>query len=96
MTDVGGVLGSSLENVLKLDFGIGGDNCSNVISFRELSNPQLVITLKPTQITTPLNSQGHGLAQHAGEICRCQVVYEVQQLMTTQSSTGRINLSLSN
>ena len=96
LTDVGGVLGSSLENVLKLDFGIGGDNCSNVISFRELSNPQLEITLKPTQITTPFNSQGHNLAQHAGEICRCQVVYEVQQLMTTQSSTGRINLSLSN
>jgi hypothetical protein len=96
LTDKGGVLGSSLENIIKIDFGIGGDNCSNVISFRELSNPQLEITLKPTQITTPFKNQGHGLDQLTGEICRCQVVYEVQQLMTTQSSTGRVNLSLSN
>lgn len=96
LTDAGGTIGSSLENIVKIDFGIGGDNCSNVISFRELSNPQLEITLKPAQITTPFNSQGHGLAQLSSSICTCQVVYEVQQLMTTQSSTGRVNLSLSN
>jgi hypothetical protein len=96
LTDVGGVLGSSLENIIKVDFGIGGDNCSNVISFRELSNPKLEITLKPAQITTPYLSQGHGLSEIGGKICTCQVVYEVQQLMTTQSATGRINLSLSN
>ena len=96
LADAGGTIGSSLENIVKIDFGIGGDNCSNVISFRELSNPQLEITLKPAQITTPFKSQGHGLGAITSEICTCQVVYEVQQLMTTQSSTGRVNLSLSN
>jgi len=96
LASAAGTLGSTLENIIKIDFGIGGDNCSNVISFRELSNPQLEITLKPTTNASPDLGQGHALTTHAGEVCRCQVVYEVQQLMTTQSSTGRINLSLSN
>tara|TARA_R110000782_G_scaffold4513_2_gene15982 strand:+ start:2064 stop:3368 length:1305 start_codon:yes stop_codon:yes gene_type:complete len=96
----GGSLSSGGDNadnghlIYKIDFGMGREDTSNVISFRELSNKKLTVTM-----LRELNSAtgfGHGLSTLRGTTAKCQVVYETAQLMTTQSSSGRINLSLSN
>ena len=73
---------------------MGREDTSNVISFRELSNKKLTVTmLRELDSATGF---GHGLEHLRGKTGKCQVVYETAQLMTTQSSSGRINLSLSN
>ena len=96
----GGALSSAGDNadnmhfVYKIDFGMGREDTSNVISFRELSNKKLTVTmLRELDSATGF---GHGLEHLRGKTGKCQVVYETAQLMTTQSSSGRINLSLSN
>jgi hypothetical protein len=74
------------QNVVKIDFGFDRNNLSNVISFRELHAPQLEITFKTDAFTN---------LDNADEVT-IQVCHSVAQLMTTQSSTGKINISLSN
>ena len=84
----------NLHHVYKIDFGMGREDTTNVISFRELSNKKLTITM-----VRELNSAtgfGHNFPLLRATTGKCQVVYETAQLMTTQSSSGRINLSLSN
>lgn len=96
----GGSLSSAGDNadnghlIYKVDFGMGREDTTNVISFRELSNKKLTVTM-----VRELNNGtgfGHGLSTLRAKTGKCQVVYETAQLMTTQSSSGRINLSLSN
>ena len=84
----------NLHHVYKVDFGMGREDTTNVISFRELSNKKLTVTL--LRELSNGTGFGHGLATLQGDTAKCQVVYETAQLMTTQSSSGRINLSLSN
>jgi hypothetical protein len=74
----------STQHAVKVDFGFDRNNLSNVISFRELHAPQLEVTLK--EIATFDNARQVTI----------QVCHSVAQLMTTQSSTGKINISLSN
>ena len=89
--------GDNLDNigeVLKIDFGLDREDTTNVISFRELSNPKLTITM--LRELNNATGHGHGITGLRSKTGTCQVVYETAQLMTTQSSTGRVNLSLSN
>ena len=96
----GGSLSSAGDNadnghlIYKVDFGMGREDTTNVISFRELSNKKLTVTLLREK--NDASGFGHGLTTLRGKTAVCQVVYETAQLMTTQSSSGRINLSLSN
>ena len=89
--------GDNLDNghfIYKIDFGMGREDTTNVISFRELSNKKLTVTL--LRELSNGTGFGHDLSTLRGKTAKCQVVYETAQLMTTQSSSGRINLSLSN
>lgn len=79
--------------VYKIDFGMGKEDTSNVVSFRELSSKKLTVHLLRESQT---NGHGHGFSGLQGKTAQVQVIYETAQLMTTQSSSGRINLSLSN
>lgn len=97
----GGTIGSGADDkddgtqhVYKVDFGMGREDTTNVISFRELSNKKLTVTMLREK--NDASGFGHGLTTLRGKTAVCQVVYETAQLMTTQSSSGRINLSLSN
>lgn len=97
----GGTIGSGdadvkdgVQHVYKIDFGMGREDTTNVISFRELSNKKLTITMLREK--NDASGFGHGASVLRGKSGKCQVVYETAQLMTTQSSSGRINLSLSN
>ena len=96
----GGSLSTAGDNIdhghfiYKIDFGMGREDTTNVISFRELSNKKLTVTL--LRELSNGTGFGHDLALLRGKTAKCQVVYETAQLMTTQSSSGRINLSLSN
>ena len=83
-----------IGNVLKLDFGVDRENTTNVISFRELSNPK--ITLVMVREKNDASGFGHGNDGLRNKTATVQITYETAQLMTTQSSTGRVNLSLSN
>lgn len=84
----------NIGNVLKIDFGVDRENTTNVISFRELSNPKVTVTLqRELNDTTGFGHNLTGLRSKTGTV---QIVYETAQLMTTQSATGRVNLSLSN
>lgn len=83
-----------LAYVYKIDFGMGKEDTSNVISFRELSNKKLTVTLLRSLNST--TGFGHGMTDTAGLTATAQVVYETAQLLTVQSASGRINLSLSN
>jgi hypothetical protein len=74
------------QNVVKVDFGFDRNNLSNVISFRELHAPQLEISFKTDAFDDLDNT----------DEVTIQVCHSVAQLMTTQSSTGKINISLSN
>ncbi len=76
----------STQHALKIDFGFDRNNLSNVISFRELHAPQLEVTLKTSALAGFQNTDDVTI----------QVCHSVAQLMTTQSSTGKINISLSN
>ena len=80
--------------VYKVDFGMGKEDTSNVVSFRELASKKLTVHL----LRELNNDTGHGrgLAGIQGLTGTVQVIYETASLMTTQSSTGRVNLSLSN
>lgn len=84
----------NIQFVYKIDFGMGKEDTSNVVSFRELSNKKLVVHL--LRELDDADGFGHGFAGLQGKTATLQVIYETAQLMTTQSSTGRINLSLSN
>ena len=84
----------NLHHVYKIDFGMGREDTTNVISFRELSNKKLTITM--LRELSDGTGFGHNLATLRAKTAKAQVVYETAQLMTTQSSSGRINLSLSN
>lgn len=83
----------STQFVYKVDFGMGKEDTSNVVSFRELASKKLVV-----HILRELNDDsGHGHSHNLqGKTGTLQVIYETASLMTTQSSTGRVNLSLSN
>jgi hypothetical protein len=74
------------QHVIKVDFGFDRNNLSNVISYRELHAPQLEVTLKADALAAFDNA----------DQVTIQVCHSVAQLMTTQSSTGKINISLSN
>lgn len=77
--------------VYKIEFGYDNRFCSNVVSFRELSNPRLTIY--------PARHKGTKYTRTA-HLSACtptmRVVYETKQLMTTSAANGRVNLSISN
>lgn len=84
----------NLHFVYKIDFGMGKEDTSNVVSFRELSSKKL--TLHLLRELNDTSGHGRGFAGLQGKTGTVQVIYETAQLMTTQSSTGRVNLSLNN
>jgi len=84
----------NLHFVYKIDFGMGKEDTSNVVSFRELSSKKLTVHL--LRELNDNNGHGRGFDGLQGKTGTVQVIYETAQLMTTQSSTGRVNLSLNN
>ena len=84
----------NLHFVYKIDFGMGKEDTSNVVSFRELSSKKLEVHL--LRELNDSSGFGRGFAGLQGKTGTIQVVYETASLMTTQSSTGRVNLSLNN
>jgi hypothetical protein len=90
--------GTSLEDdvaayVYKIELGFDNRFCSNIVSFRELSNPRL--TVWPAK---PAGNDKHNRrsAQLNAFNPTVDVVYENKQLQTVSSANGRINLSISN
>jgi hypothetical protein len=90
--------GTSLEgdvaaHVHKIELGFDNRVCSNIASFRELSNPRL--TVWPAK---PSGNDKHNRrsALLTGFKPTVNVVYENKQLQTVSSANGRINLSISN
>ena len=83
----------NLHFVYKIDFGMGKEDTSNVVSFRELASKKLTVHILREQGGDSGHGHGHNLRGKTGTL---QVIYETASLMTTQSSTGRVNLSLSN
>jgi len=90
--------GTSLQDdvaayVYKIELGFDNRFCSNIVSFRELSNPRLTVyPAKPT---------GHDKHNRRSALLNgfkptVNVVYENKQLQTVSSANGRINLSISN
>ena len=84
----------NLHFVYKIDFGMGKEDTSNVVSFRELASKKLTVHLLREQSGD--TGHGRGFNDLQGKTGTLQVIYETASLMTTQSSTGRVNLSLSN
>jgi hypothetical protein len=90
--------GTSLQDdvaayVYKIELGFDNRFCSNVVSFRELSNPRLTVY--------PAKPVGHDKHNRRSELLNgykptVNVVYENKQLQTVSSANGRINLSISN
>lgn len=84
----------NIHFVYKVDFGMGKEDTSNVVSFRELASKKLTVHL--LRELNDNTGHGRGLPDIQGLTGTVQVIYETASLMTTQSSTGRVNLSLSN
>jgi hypothetical protein len=90
--------GTSLNNevashVYKIELGFDNRFCSNVVSFRELSNPRL--TVWPAK-SEGFDNHNRRSAKLTGFKPTVNVVYENKQLQTVSSANGRINLSISN
>ena len=90
--------GTSLEQdvaayVYKIELGFDNRFCSNVVSFRELSNPRL--TVWPAK-SEGFDNHNRRSAKLTGFKPTVNVVYENKQLQTVSSANGRINLSISN
>jgi hypothetical protein len=90
--------GTSLEKevaacVYKLELGFGNRFCSNIVSFRELSNPRL--TAWPAK---PAGNDKHNRRSTFldGGKPAVSVVYENKQLQAASSANGRAGLSISN
>ena len=90
--------GTSLQDdvaayVYKIELGFDNRFCSNIVSFRELSNPRL--TIYPAK---PMGNDKHNRRSILinGIKPTVNVVYENKQLQTVSSANGRINLSISN
>ena len=90
--------GTSLEDdvaayVYKIELGFDNRFCSNIVSFRELSNPRL--TVWPAK---PAGNDKHNRrsALINARTPTVNVVYENKQLQTVSSANGRVNLSISN
>ena len=72
---------SSLEHVYCIDFSLlPGFGTSNCVALRELSSPKLIITYE------------HGTTS---EVHHVHVRYESRAFLTTNSNSGRIQLSIS-
>lgn len=72
----------AMQYVYKIDFGLATDKgLSNVVAMREISAPELVVTFRRRD-----TNQG-GLKVH--------VVYDTATFLSTSSSTGRVQLSIS-
>jgi hypothetical protein len=91
-------VGTSLEDdvaayVYKIELGFDNRFCSNIVSFRELSNPRL--TVWPAK---PAGNDKHNRrsALINARTPTVNVVYENKQLQTVSSANGRVNLSISN
>lgn len=84
----------NLHFVYKIDFGMGKEDTSNVVSFRELANKKLTVHL--LRELNDNTGHGRGFAGLQSKTGTVQVIYETAQLMTTASASGRINLSLNN
>jgi hypothetical protein len=89
--------GTSLQDdvaayVYKIELGFDNRFCSNIVSFRELSNPRL--TAWPAK---PAGNDKHNRrsALLNGGKAAVNVVYENKQLQTVSSANGRVNLSIS-
>ena len=77
---------SKMQYVYKIDFGLGYDkSLSNVVAFRELSNPTLTVNIQDFD-----GSQAAITTSH-----RVHVIYDTATFLSTSSSTGRVQLSIS-
>jgi len=71
-----------MQYVYKIDFGLATDKgLSNVVAMREISAPELVVTFRRRD------------ANQAG--LKVHVVYDTATFLSTSSSTGRVQLSIS-
>jgi hypothetical protein len=90
--------GTSLQDdvaayVYKIELGFDNRFCSNIVSFRELSNPRLAVyPAKPEGF----DKHNRRSAMLDGFKPTVNVVYENKQLQAVSSANGRINLSTSN
>jgi len=80
-----------LEHVYKIDFGYTSEGVSNLLSMRELNNPQLHLTFAKRGKASPFTDDSRN-----GKSCNIHVQYATKQLLTIQASNGRANLSLNN
>ena len=90
--------GTSLQDdvaafVYKIELGFDNRFCSNVVSFRELSNPRLTVYPAMPEKYDKSNKRSKLLDGYKPTV---NVVYENKQLQTVSSANGRINLSISN
>ena len=90
--------GTSLETdvaayVYKIELGFDNRFCSNVVSFRELSNPRLTVWPAKPEGADKHNRRSALLTGFKPTV---NVVYENKQLQTISSANGRVNLSISN
>jgi hypothetical protein len=92
--------GPSLEGdvaacVYKIELGFDTHNrfCSNIVSFRELSNPRLAVYPAKSEGNDKHNRRS---AQLTAFKPTANAVYENKQLQTVSSANGRVDLSISN
>lgn len=78
--------GGRLTYIYKIDFGLAtGRGLSNVVAFRELSNPELTV-----DIVDSAAADGGSAAPF-----EVHVMYDTATFLSTSSSTGRVQLSIS-
>jgi hypothetical protein len=93
--------GTSLEKevaayVYRIELGFDNRFCSNIVSFRELSNPRLAIW--PAKPAGNDKHNRRSILLNGGKLTT-NVVYENKQLRAVSnvsSANGRVNLSISN
>ncbi len=85
---LGQMVTGCLQYVYKIDFGLGYDKgLSNVVAMREISNPELVVKFR----------WAHDQLGTLGKVTeyKLHVVYDTATFLSTSSSTGRVQLSIS-
>lgn len=80
---------SGMQHIYKIDFGLldlGAGSTSNCVALREISSPRLEVTyVYNNPATVPVAAQPHHI----------HVRYETRAFLTTNSNSGRVQLSIS-
>jgi len=91
--DPGSVALTRMQNVYKIDFGLAYDKgLSNVVALREIASPKLKVQWY-TQATK--NPAGTSAFNNGARPSTLHVLYDTATFLSTSSSTGRVQLSIS-